>query len=240
MLLKKNLLFLIALVIIGFLSACDDNNEPDYNLTFKVKPLVNGQPFQLNQAYLSPQNQRFMYEKFTFYLSHVTLVAPDGTEQPVSEVMWYDLSNPETVKLKVPDGNYTTLKFSIGLDSIMNASDPATFAEGHPLSYSQNNYWSWATKYIFAKLEGRCDNNPNSAEWETAFLYHLGLDTLYRQTSVARTVSLTQDNLTNIELTLNVEEIFNNLDIVANKTTHSTNNLPLAIQVTDNFLAAFE
>ncbi|OWY19281.1 hypothetical protein C7N43_22865 [Sphingobacteriales bacterium UPWRP_1] len=231
--------FLLAAVWTFSLSSCDDDdNTPDYNLTFKVKPLVNGQPFQLGVDYTSPESQRFMYEKFLFYLSKVKLIADDGAEQPVADVMWYNLGNPETVKLKVPEGQYNNLQFSLGLDSLMNSSDPTDYEEGHPLSYSQNNYWTWASKYIFAKLEGRCDNNLSGTGYTGAFSYHLGLDTLYREKSVPRNVTITNNTVTNVELVVNVDLIFDGIDIVEDNFTHSTSDFALAEQIMNNFVAA--
>ncbi|OWY25218.1 hypothetical protein BVG80_03350 [Sphingobacteriales bacterium TSM_CSM] len=222
------------------MSSCDedDNNNPDYNLSFKVKPLVNGQPFQMGVDYTSPESQRFMYEKFLFYLSKVKLIAADGSAQPVSEVLWYDLGNPKTVNIKIPEGQYNALQFSLGLDSLMNSSDPTDYEEGHPLSYSQNNYWTWASKYIFAKLEGRCDNNLSGTGYAGAFSYHLGLDTLYREKSVPRNFTITNSAVTNVELIINVDQIFDGIDIVEDNFTHSTSDFALARQIMDNFVAA--
>lgn len=221
------------------LSSCDDEeNNPDYNLTFKVTPLVNGQPFQMGNAYILPNNQRFMYENFVFYLSKIRLSAANGNEQTISDVVWYDLSEPETIKIKVPEGDYSSLKFSIGLDSTMNASNPADYVEGHPLSYSQNNYWTWASKYIFVKLQGRCDNNPSSTEYASAFSYHLGLDTLYREKTLARNISVSADAVTEVELVINVDQIFEGIDIVEDNFTHSTSDFALAQQIMNNFVAA--
>ncbi len=231
------LIFLFAVMSI---TACDPTDEPDYNFTFKVNPLVNGQEFKLNTDYISPEGQRFKYEKFTFYLSKVKLIGTDGSEQEISEVMWYDLDNPETVKIKIPEGEYSALRFSIGLDSTMNASDPSTFSEGHPLSYSQNNYWTWASKYIFAKLEGRSDSNPSGTTYESAFSYHLGLDTLYREKTVSRNVNISNSTVENVVLVVLVDKIFQNIDIITDKQTHSTSNFELAEQIMNNFIDATE
>ncbi|QQS27591.1 MAG: hypothetical protein IPM47_11920 [Sphingobacteriales bacterium] len=234
------LISVLILSVLTSMSACDETSEPDHNLTFKVNPLVNGQSFKLNTDYISPENQRFKYEKFAFYLSKVKLIKSDGTEHQISEVLWYNLGNPETVKIMLPEGDYTALQFSIGLDEIMNASDPATFAEEHPLSYSQNNYWTWASKYIFAKLEGRCDNNPDGESYESAFSYHLGLDTLYREKAVSRNINISNSEIVNLDLKVNVEKIFENIDIVTDKQTHSTSNFELAEQIMNNFMDAIE
>lgn len=234
------LISVLILSVLTSMSACDETSEPDHNLTFKVNPLVNGQSFKLNTDYISPENQRFKYEKFAFYLSKVKLIKSDGTEHQISEVLWYNLGNPETVKIMLPEGDYTALQFSIGLDEIMNASDPATFSEEHPLSYSQNNYWTWASKYIFAKLEGRCDNNPDGASYESAFSYHLGLDTLYREKTVSRKINISNSEIVNLDLKVNVKKIFENIDIVTDKQTHSTSNFELAEQIMNNFMDAIE
>jgi hypothetical protein len=232
-------LLIFSVAILG-ITACDRTNEPDYNLTFKVNPLVNGQAFKLNTDYISPESQRFKYEKFTFYLSKIKLIGIDGSEQQISEVMWYNLGNPETVKIKIPEGEYTALQFSIGLDSTMNASDPSTFSEGHPLSYSQNNYWTWASKYIFAKLEGRSDSNPSGTTYESAFSYHLGLDTLYREKTVSRNITISNSKVENVALTVEVDKIFEGIDIITDKQTHSTSNFELAEQIMNNFIDATE
>lgn len=77
----------------------------------------------------------------------------------------------------IPKGIYEGIRFTIGVDSIANHSDPAIWPNDHALSIMVGGsmHWTWNSGYIFIKVEGQYDI-PGSSPG--GFAYHLGRDDL--------------------------------------------------------------
>jgi hypothetical protein len=83
-------------------------------------------------------------------------------------------------------GDYT--KFSsltgyIGVDSVLNHSDPSAFSNESPLNISNAGpmHWGWNPGYIFINLEGKVDTIPDGTNnLDHSFSFHIGTD-LYRR-----------------------------------------------------------
>ena len=177
----KYLIFAFCTLIL--FGACDKNecsNAP-FNLSFNT--YVNQDQFVLNNVlYDDYIGRKFRVELLKFYFSNCFLEKQDGTLVPIVDVALVDYASamPLTIDLYVETGNYINLHFAVGLDSLMNASDPLGFESFHPLSISNNTYWSWASKYKFFMLEGRVDSQSDGVP-NTAFSYHSGFNSLYRE-----------------------------------------------------------
>src|SRR2546423_14038180 len=56
----------------------------------------------------------------------------------------------------LPAGQYTRIRFHVGLLPQLNNSDPAQYPPGHPLNPQVNGlHWSWMGGYVFLALEGK-------------------------------------------------------------------------------------
>jgi len=77
---------------------------------------------------------------------------------------------PQSKKLvleNVPAGEYSTLEFIIGVDSLHNCSG----AQSGALDPMNGMFWAWNSGYIFLKLEGFA---PSSNSPGHIFEYHIG------------------------------------------------------------------
>lgn len=237
----------VIIISLSIASCGDDPTPLDKNVTLSFAAKVGNADFSLHTPYISAAGQRYQIEKFEFYLSNIRLVKTDGLEVPLVDVLLYDFSDPTSLsnlQLKVPAGEYETIRMGLGLDSILNNSDPNAFAAGLPLSYSQNTYWqSWDT-YIFTTLEGRADADVNGTTFNNSFLYHLGQDELYRDISLARNLTITDTDATTITLHLDFSKIFDQsgsvLNLLQENNTQTIDNFPLAQKITNNFATAWE
>ncbi len=110
-------------------------------------------------------------ETLKFYLSQVELY--DGDKLVYSEANSYhliDVEDPESLQftLRVPEFlSFSTLTFSIGLDSLTNVSG----AFGGALDPTNGMYWTWQSGFINFKLEGTADHCPARHH---RFQYHIG------------------------------------------------------------------
>lgn len=109
------------------------------------------------------------FDFLNYYITNVKLTKADGSE-------WIQPNSYHLVKLNagalatltlndIPEGDYTSITYTIGVDSARNVSG----AQEGALAPSQGMFWSWNTGYIFVKAEGRSPQAANGT-----FKYHLG------------------------------------------------------------------
>ena len=225
--------------------ACDKDECSDapFNLSFKT--YVNQDQLVLNNAlYDDYMGRKYRVELLKFYLSNCFLEKQDGTLIPIVDVALVDYASatPLSIDLDVETGNYINLHFAIGLDSLMNASDPVDFDSSHPLSIANNTYWSWASKYKFFMLEGRVDSQSDGIP-DATFSYHSGFNSLYREI----TVPLNDFNISSdgaaVLLELNLESVLNGeagvIDFVSEPFSHSENDYEILETISNNLVNAF-
>jgi hypothetical protein len=133
--------------------------------------------------YTTASNEKVKFTAFNYYVSNFVLTKADGTEYVVPKDSCYflckhdDADSRKVVLKNIPAGDYTGLRFVVGVDSAKSVSpigerlgvlDPATGANGH--------YWSWNSGYIFMKMEGISPAAPvEPGSGERIFQYHVGL-----------------------------------------------------------------
>lgn len=220
------------------------NDGRDKNVVLEIKEQIGGEAFSPETTYTNSLNQSYKVEKLIFYLSNVKLVAEDGTEELMTEVLLHNYTEAEDLKFTVPEGKYTGIKFGFGLDSDLNMTDPTTVAEDSPLHTDRDMYWVWATMYRFIKLEGRASSEANATELTDAFLYHIGTNPYYQEVTLTRDIIVDNCEEANVSIVLNIDEIFDNsttpVDVINENSTHTMNNPDLATKVKNNLVEAFE
>ena len=239
----RYLIFLFfTLILFG---ACDKDKCSDapFNLSFKT--YVNQDQLVLNDVlYDDYMVRKYRVELLKFYLSNCFMEKQDGTLIPIVDVALVDYASatPLSIDLDVETGNYINLHFAVGLDSIMNASDPTDFDSSHPLSIVNNTYWSWASKYKFFMLEGRVDSQSDGIP-DATFSYHSGFNSLYREI----TVPLNDFNISSdgaaVLLELNLESVLHGeagiIDFVSEPFSHSENDYEILETISNNLVNAF-
>ncbi len=212
----------------------------EHNVALRFRGMLNNEVFSFGQISQNHDEQTYSFDRFDFYVSNVKLIDANGNETLLSEVELYDLGCPKPIVNQVPAGNYTSVKIGLGLSENLNASDPTLFEPGHPLSYvNSEHYWSWATRYIFLMVEGKLNDTDNS---ESIFLYHLGKDDLYEEVVLERNITVTENETTDIDITIDVDKLFYNedssIDMINDNASHTNDSFELASEIYSNFAKA--
>ncbi len=141
-------------------------NSVDVNIT----NMAGSVPLALNtQTYVNANLDTFNVTTFKYYISNIQLVREDGFIFKETESYHLILQNDTTsCKFSIPNiplGNYKSIEFTIGVDSLRNCSG----AQSGALDPVNDMFWDWSQGYIFAKMEGQC-NNASSGK----FFHHIG------------------------------------------------------------------
>ncbi len=230
----KILLSLLAFALV--LSSCRKDEPDDYATTSKVYLNVvhkfNGNPLSDNDTVVDINGHSVFMNlvDLKMYLSGFSF---DNTS--LDGVVLLDANNGQYYIGDIKPGDYSKISLGIGLDSVLNASDPVTFESAHPLSYNQGMYWVWATKYRFFKVEATADVDGNGV-FDDGIVYHIGTNDMYRQTEFTKAISVESGEDVIINLEVDWFKFFNNLDLSSESNTHTVNDVPLATKVADNAL----
>ena len=126
----------------------------------------------LQQDTVSYQNelgQSFTVTKFRYYIGNIHLKKVNGDEVAMSDyyLVNEDEETSKKITLNLPEGEYGSISFIIGVDSLHNCSG----AQAGALDPVNAMFWAWNTGYIFLKLEGK---SPASKSPGNIFEYHIG------------------------------------------------------------------
>jgi len=242
---------LLALVICSILlfNACEKEElkheckRGPFHLSFNT--LVDGEQFVLNDTlYEDYLGRKYRVELLKFYLSNWALEKQDGSMVSFGAVNLVDYSSKNTLNIDaiIDTGVYVNLHFGVGLDSLMNASDPTDFESLNPLSVAQNTYWPWASKYKFFMFEGRVDTlggqDPN-----VIFSYHSGFDTLYREITLPLQDLFITSEADSIVLQMDLARVVKGdagvVDFVDEPFSHSLTDFEIVETISNNLPDAF-
>jgi len=181
----KKLFIVTALAAIVFTS-CHKNDAPatTYNpavkapLSVEFDNVAGASDLQLNTgSYTNAAGESFKVSRLKYYVSNFVLTRTDGTIYTVPQDSCYflidenDITTHEPV-MNVPEGEYKTLKFIVGVDSLRSTMDiskrPGVLDTRGTAS---DMYWDQNNGYIFFKMEGTSPVISNSGN---GFLYYIG------------------------------------------------------------------
>jgi hypothetical protein len=209
----KIIFTLLTGTLLFFLSSCNQEDpKPDALpktkgiLTLQFSNTFDGSSLTKNSAtyYTNAAGNEFNVSTFRYYISNVELTKLDGSKvlYPVYKLIdAFDESTQTISLLEVPNGDYKAISYFIGIDSARNHSGPQ---EGD-LSATTGMLWTWASGYLFLKLEGFYKNGTS----QTSFRYHIGTDELLNKVTSPINYSI-QGNQKNAFLVCNLAEFFKN------------------------------
>ena len=128
------------------------------------------QDFALQKWFINDKGDSVLVSRFIYYLSNVVLTKSDGSKYTAPNsyhlLNFTNGSTPSFTLSDVPSGEYTSVDFLIGVDSLRNCSGSQT----GDLDPVKGMFWTWNSGYIFLKLEGKAPQSPVN----DAFTYHIG------------------------------------------------------------------
>lgn len=170
-------------------SGCrDEKPQPRFDegnlapLSIEFDNIVGGENLYLNSGqYRNAWGEAFSISTLRYYISNISLETADGTQYVVPQDSSYFLikeSEPETrfARVQVPEGDYTRLTFTLGVDSLRSTLDldrrRGVLDPGSGMD--DGMYWGWNSGYIFFKMEGLSEAAPVDGGGQRKFRYHIG------------------------------------------------------------------
>lgn len=205
-----------------------------------IDPLFQREPLTFDSVrHANAHAQKLSFTRLDFLLSEIALKGSDGTWLGLKDWQAY-LSlragrNGFTLR-GVPEGNYSALRFHLGLPPEANASDAAKYPADHPLNPNVNGlHWGWQGGYVFLALEGNW-RTPSGAV--SGFSYHLATDRMLMSVELPLQLDLRADQL--LRITLDVAAILADVRLDEDNTsTHSRAQDALAETLHANVPRAF-
>jgi len=145
---------------------------PAYStLTIHFNNYVGNTSLKLDSTtYHNELGQAYTISKFKYYISSICLQKQNGekyTSNTYFLINEEDVDSKQIVLTDIPAGEYSTLSFTIGVDSLHNCSGAQTGA----LDPINGMFWLWNTGYVFVKMEGK---SPASTSPGNLLEFHIG------------------------------------------------------------------
>ena len=235
--------------LVLFASSCQTvtpvDNSPG-TLALTVTPTVGSQAFDTTKTF-SINNRNVRFTLGQIYVSNITLVKSDGstvklTTTPISlrsasatgdttnaaaisvteQVLFYQHHRGTNAKTadNVPSGQYTGIRFTVGIENptnLIDASEVARLSPQHPLALITNaaerNWWSWNSGYIFAKMEGVVDTSAaGTGTPNVRWFYHIGSTGFTAPISISKNFEIKGGQSSTLSLTFDYAKVLSGID----------------------------
>lgn len=113
----------------------------------------------------------------------------------------------------IPAGEYTGIKFSIGVAPKYNDNLSLQAGELSQLSGMTNISWMWHTSYIFTSLQGTVTEGATSKD----FVAETGLNSNYKSVNISLTnkLNVAAASTSTLTLKMDVSKLFSGLDLIS-------------------------
>jgi len=195
----KKILFITSLILITF-SACEKSTQTDLTINFTHK--VDGSDLITNSmVYTNSAGENYDVKTLKYLISDITLHADDGNTLLLDEVHFIDISDASTFSLTVediPNNNYTSISYTMGLDTIKNINNLYINESYHSaMAWPETN----GGGYHYMKLEGSYNNDSTFYNTHTGGT--MGGDYSFNN---VEDISLTvDDDLEDVSIDINME-----------------------------------
>jgi hypothetical protein len=227
---------LTALLIFAALTTNAQHSKGVLSISFLH--YVDDRPMELDNAvYKNSLGQNFTVTKFKYYISNIQLQKKDGKMISLPGYYLVDEEEPASKKISlkdVPAGEYISLHYIVGVDSLHNCSG----AQSGALDPVNAMFWTWNTGYIFLKLEGKAESSTAPGK---IIEYHVGG---YKKPSncirevvlnINTPLTITKDNASVLEIKVNAAELLRTPATVDFSKLPSVTDQKNATMIADNY-----
>ncbi len=186
-------------------------------VAISLKTVFGDEPFVANQVYDYPAEGAIQFSGLYIYLSDIVLVREDGQEVELEEICVVDIAKVQSDALtakkgwvkefvSIPIGDYSGIRFGVGVSQEFNSQLPVDYAINHPLAekerYSQDN-----ASYIFMDAEGTYHVDGSSTPFSLSILG----DKLFQQVQLMNSFSISSEK-SPIDLVFDLEKVLSRED----------------------------
>jgi hypothetical protein len=195
------------------LTSCKKDHDPivipDGNFIMTFENRVGGEVLMLDTIkYLNDAGNLYSIEMLKYYISNIQFVKDDNSvvNLPNYELIDQELDTSRSFAFTLPRGNYTKVRFLMGVDSLSSV----TGAQTGELSPDFGMFWDWNTGYVFLKHEGSfIDNNGDILP----LVYHYG--TFGGLTQHELTINMPSDgNIRTLKINFDLNKLYNTPNLV--------------------------
>ncbi len=166
--LKRISLFSICITV--FITAVSFVIPVKSKLSIRFTNYAGNTILNLDSSYKNQLRQPFSMNNIKYYISNIVLKKKNGSKYPINE--YYLINELEEASKQInlndiPEGEYTSIEFIIGVDSLHNCSGIQSGA----LDPVNGMFWAWNTGYIFLKFDG---TSPLSQSPGNTLEFHIG------------------------------------------------------------------
>ncbi|HSI89918.1 MAG TPA: MbnP family protein [Adhaeribacter sp.] len=239
----KRSIHLLSFLLLGatFMTACGPDDDD-------VKPVVDPQvketalelnfdsrfgagDFALGTSYQTASNDAITFSSMGYFVSNVELVRADGTswKEPNSyhliQVEDQEVRENFTIK-NVPAGNYTKLRYMLGVDSVRNQSLDLAVGD---LKLNNHMTWMWNTGYIFVHAKGTYQQ-PDSIPATQIYSYDIGKNGRQRMVELPMPTSITvsTEKTAKVHIYADMKKLFGGPNVIQVKNTFHIDGTPAA------------
>ncbi|WP_207515187.1 MbnP family protein [Longitalea luteola] len=224
-------------------------------LSIEFDNIVGEQNLQLNTgAYTNGSGENYSVSLLQYFISNISVKKADGTVYTVPQDSSYFLikeSDPAAryAKVQVPEGEYSSITFVLGVDSLRSTMDISkrTGVLEPSGGMEDGMYWGWNSGYIFFKFEGTSPHAPVDPTGQHKFRYHIGgfggyaaptinnIRTITIDLTAAGNAKVRSGRVSNVHLLVDLAKLFNGsttVRIAANPTVMFS---AYSANIADNF-----
>jgi len=258
----------LALPLIALLSltACKkDSPEPVYSesnlapLSVEFDNIMGSQNLVLNTTnYTNAAGETYNVQLLQYFISNIKVGKADGTTYTVNQDSSYFLikeadAATRFAKVKVPEGDYTTLTFTLGVDSLRSTMDISkrTGVLDPSGGHDDGMYWGWNSGYIFLKMEGISPQAPIDPTGFRKYRYHIGGFGGYSAPTINNIKTITidlrsrgiaqvrKDRTANVHLMVDIEKVLSGSTAVSIATNPQVMFSDYSVNIANNYMSMF-
>ena len=170
----KNYRILIVFVLLAIFSSFQQKKILPHSPIAKVKIVflnnVKGRKIVFRDSiYINPFDEKYTITKLRYYVTNLLLQNGYNNIKEKNSYHLIDESKAasQVINFNVPEGDYNSIQFLLGVDSLHNVSG----AQTDDLDPANDMFWTWNTGYVMVKMEG---NSPASTLVNNKYEFHIG------------------------------------------------------------------
>jgi len=216
-------------------------------LEVSVRPVAGDLRVTADTVFTNQAGEQWSVTRLSYLLSEPALRRPDGSWHPCDTApAWMSLTDARSLWNipSTPTGDWTAIRFSVGLPPSLNERDPAGWGPSHPLNPNLNGlHWSWQGGFIFLAFEGRFWKKGDDPTRAPGFAYHLARENFRTTVTVPMKFHTLAGGRVRLSLDLDIARILDGGRSVSfvrdGSSTHSKESDPLAAALRENLEKAF-
>lgn len=256
---KTQLLLSILFTVLLSFSSCKKNkseqpepngngNTPTGTFMLHLHTYIDETEVDLyNITYTTYEGRNVSLSMAQFYISNIQLVKLDGST--------YDIPGKKILKVfetdtyltgTVPVGNYKSIRFKVGLDSVTNSLNPSSSPDS--LILNKPAMWFGTTTqpdgYVYMNVQGMIDTSASMSGTPVAFAYKIGTNANFKQVNMSdKNFSIVKDQAEYGHIIVDYYKLFTgvqlNLSSNLSVTSAAGNNSLIATKIAGNIPLMF-